>query len=405
MIATSPHRRVPPRPPERQEAGYLEKFDDSTVFYDVFRCGRKVLAVGPPAHGLESVVDDAVVTPAFGSKGSGVHFASEKGLDRLGRFWASSPRSDGPLRIRAGAGPDDIEVGADLAGAFAGRRAVMTLSKDNDLEWIRYWAGWYAQRHGADALVVYDNGSTAYSTGDLVETLAGTVGVAVAAVVEWPFTYGPQGFEPYRTWDSNYAQHGALEHARWRLLRRAAGMVNADIDELMLDPEGRSVFDATTASRSGALSVPSTLLHPAPGAVLGRPRHSDSYFERVEREPTDPKWCVVPSRLPAVAQLGIHGVVGVRMDRAPGFRLGHFYAITTNWATGDRIAAHADLSSSKVDTEFRSRFAGEVASVGVAEPASQRLSARVSRTASRAASAARERVKRSTFGAALRRRR
>jgi hypothetical protein len=38
-----------------------------------------------------------------------------------------------------------------LCDRFAGRRVLFTLSKDNHLDWVADWAGFYASVHGCDA--------------------------------------------------------------------------------------------------------------------------------------------------------------------------------------------------------------------------------------------------------------
>ena len=358
-------RRVPPRPLELREPNYLDKYDATTVFYDVFRCGRKVLAIGPPAGSLADEVRAAAVTSQSGAVS---HFTAEPGFDRVGWFWAAVPRGgwDSTLTVESGLSPVPITVGDDLAGRFAGRRPIMTVSKDNDLDWVTYWARWYVERHGADAAVIYDNNTTRYSSEELWEALARVPGLEVAAVVDWPFRYGPLGDNPARLFDSNYAQHGALEHARWRLLRSAAGFLNVDIDELVIDPDGRSVFDAIAAAPSGAVELPGTWIYPAPDSPSERiPWHTDCYWVKMlpPDAPSPTKWGAVPSRLPASAQATTHKVRGIRMDPAPEFRFGHLLAISTNWY-GGRRRFHVDPESYLPDPELKSRYDGEVASVG-----------------------------------------
>ena len=235
----------------------------------------------------------------------------------------------------------------------------MTLSKDNRLEWIAFWAQWYVQRHGADARVVYDNGSTAYSSEELLETLSAVPGLRVAMVVEWPFPYGPVATPLYDIWDSNYAQHGALEHARWRLLRRAAGFMNADIDELAIDPGGQSVFEAAVRSPTGVVALPGTTVHTAPGSRLDPPRFTDAYWVGKSREEDALKWCAVPPRLPQFAQLTTHEVLGVSPSGSSDHRIWHFYSITTGWAA-TRTPVYADPEQCEVDIDLKGRLEGAI---------------------------------------------
>lgn len=325
-VPSSVAPRVPPRPPGLQETGYLDRYDATTVSYDVFRCGSRVLAIGPPAGSLDSFVRRLRVG------GAGAHL--DEGLDRLGRFWFPRGRDAALLEVPGG---ENVVIGEDLAGAFRGRFAVATLSKDNDLQWVSDWARWYVDHHGADAFVVYDNGSTRYALEELWHALAAVTGVAVAAVVDWPFRYGPIGVHPHHLFDSNYAQHGSLEHARWRLLREAAGYLSVDIDELVLPADDDTVFGVTTGSGCGRVSIPGTWTYPAPDVAAARPpRHANSTWIKV-RPPdaaSPPKWCIVPSRMPRRAQLMVHTLRGAHLDRPPTLRFAHLLDISTDWYGG-----------------------------------------------------------------------
>lgn len=344
-------RRVPPRPAEHQEPDYLAKYDSATLFYDVFRCGRRVLAVGPPAGTLVSEVQAARLVSGTGHSS---RFRSDPGLDRLGRFWASTPaRASADLKVWSRLSDDSVPVGADLAEAFNGLRAVMTVSQNNDLDWVTDWGSWHARHHGANALIVYDNKSSEYSLEELWESMRRINGVSVAAVVRWPFKYGPVT-RLQRFWDSDYAQRGALEHARWRLLRTSAGFLNADIDELAISPAGRSVFECAGTRPSGVLGLSGAYTYPDPATPRDRrPRHADSYWVKTfpPEMPSAPKWCAIPSRLPRTAQLAVHNVRGVPTTYVPGYRFAHLLAISTNWY-GARDSFHVVPEQYEVDAEF-----------------------------------------------------
>ncbi|WP_216075142.1 hypothetical protein, partial [Acinetobacter baumannii] len=81
---------------------------------------------------------------------------------------------------------------------------------------IQDWVRFSRDVHGADAVLIYDNGSTSYSLADLAGALGALDGIAVARVVSWPYKFGPQGFDAKRFWDSDYGQHGVWEHGRRR---------------------------------------------------------------------------------------------------------------------------------------------------------------------------------------------
>ena len=343
--------RLPPRDPSQQEPGYLEAFDTSTLFYDVFKSGRRVMAIGPPAGSLSALTHSLRVVD---DKGRLWRLTPECGLDRMGRYRGKRARDD---REHVG---NTVRAGDDLAHRFRGRRAVVTVSKDNDLEWVSAWGAWYASRHRADALIIYDNGSTIYTLEELSQALAAVPGIAVAAVVDWPFKYGPIARPPHMMWDSNFAQHGALEHARWRLLRRSAGYLNADLDELIIDADGRSVFGGAAARPSGVLHFRGIWAYPGPETPQARvPRHSDSTWIRRDavNEHCAPKWCVVPSRLPRRSQLTVHKVTGVPGGRPEGFFFWHLRNISTNWDS-NRTPLKITLETHREDDRLRARFDG-----------------------------------------------
>ena len=72
-------------------------------------------------------------------------------------------------------------------------------------------------------------------------------------IVPWLFKFGPQGTLTRGTWDSDYCQLGAWEHARWKYLTRARSVQNSDIDELVVSTRGRSNFAAVENDPFGML--------------------------------------------------------------------------------------------------------------------------------------------------------
>src|SRR6516165_1049964 len=134
---------------------------------------------------------------------------------------------------------------------FRERRVVLTLSRDNELQWIRDWTHFFVRKHGADAVLLYDNASTKYESDEIREVINSVPGLAVGVVVDWPFRYGIQDHS-YPEW-SDFCQYGVLEHARHRFLAGARAVVNADIDEFPITKRGESLFDIALRSGTGYL--------------------------------------------------------------------------------------------------------------------------------------------------------
>jgi hypothetical protein len=176
-------------------------------------------------------------------------------------------------------------------------------------------------------------------------------GIEAAGVVVWPFKFGPQGLDARRFWwDSDFCQHGALEHARWCFLAAARSVLNTDIDELVVSRDGRSAYDAAERAPFGVIRYRGAW---APG-IEGRTRtatdqapvrHRDFDHvlqpRRVRRwgvvpayqDRCPPKWVVVPRRCPDHAQWGIHNVKNwiPALPITAAFSYRHFREINDNW--------------------------------------------------------------------------
>jgi hypothetical protein len=266
-------RREPPRPPELRQADYLDKFDHDTLAYDAFPAGDTVRLSGPPllnlGAGLSEAVwrlDGAEVTATLGD------------LDRTQESWLDASASGGErLTVTLGEATCGTEVSESGVDWFRDRLTLVTKSKNNELQWIADWARFHASKHGVDAILLYDNGSDRYRPEDVLAALD-VPGIEVAVVVSWPFKFGPQGGNweglTNAPWDSDFCEYGILEHARRRFLSEATGVLNHDIDELVVT-ENAGVFDLLTASGSGAIRYRSRWIDTPRGTTTAPPRFAD----------------------------------------------------------------------------------------------------------------------------------
>lgn len=360
-----PQRRESPRPPELRNATYAAQFDWHTLFYDVYRVGDHVVFQGPPLRNLlEPLRRTRTLARWPGWLPGGPRHVAR---DKRGELWWRSPLDrivlDGPL------GHHEIAVQPDMAGRYAGRRVLHTLSKDNPPRWIRDWIAFHASEHGADAVLLYDNGSTAYTAPELEAELRGAFPAMVVDVISWPFPYGPQGGLAGAVdgreapWDSDFCQTGSLQHARFRFLREARSVLNLDIDELVLDASGRSIFAAAEDSPDGFVKFPGRWI----ASAAPRPvdpatcRHAD--FDRVDPErpdPCPPKWCVVPARChPFRHSWSVHNLFGAPANRVidRDFVFRHMKPISNAWKERRWDDAPFDPARHPVDEPLRAAFA------------------------------------------------
>jgi hypothetical protein len=353
-------RRHAARPAHLQNDSYAARYDWDTLFYDVYRVGRHVVLQGPPfLNLLDPLKASAPFTRAFGwPRFAARHFGQKKRGEIWLRTAADRLAIDGPI------GRYNIPVQPDMAPLFAGRRVITTLSQNNDLRWIADWAAFYARLHGADGVLVYDNASTAYSLAELQATLdEASKGAFPALAVSWPFPYGPQGgpagavggHEP--DWDSDFCQTGMLQHARHRFLRQARSVLNVDIDELVLDDAGTSIFVAAEQARSGMIKFPGVWIANAAGHHVTRAncRHADFVLRD---SPLDalcpPKWCLVPGKADRlVDSWSVHNVFGAAGNRTVSetFAFRHMRGISNSWKEdrwGEGRVSAADLPRDEV---------------------------------------------------------
>ena len=323
--------RRAPRPVQFRQSFYEERFDASTLVYDVFAhaSGKVVIGVSPPMLNLQPWFESCRIV-ANGRPCESEYWE----MDRCGLVMVDcSGALPECLEIISGRGRFEMPVGANHCRAFQGRRVLLTKSKNNRLEWIRDWVDFHVQHHGADAVLLYDNGSTEYTLGDVLETIRGVKGVRVGAVVDWPFSFGPGGFGA-KWWDSDFCQHGALEHARWRFLLMARSVLSCDVDELVVTGNGKSVFDVCESSETGFVSFHGrwAVCCDAPGEGREPVRHQDHRHYALPLGRCPRKWAAVPHRIPEDCQWKVHGIDGFE-GGAPWEKLQylHCQGISTSW--------------------------------------------------------------------------
>jgi hypothetical protein len=350
--------REPTRPLGHRIEGFDQKFDFTTLFYDAFFVdGRhEVILVAPPFANLLPIMEDMVVTAL--PQRARCRFRI-KSMDRHSQAWIDVPAETIELTLDTKIGRFNISPCANLSKLFEGKRVLFTLSKNNRIEWIEDWIRYNRDIHGADAVLLYDNASTAYTTAELLDRIGKIFGIDRTCIVSWPFKYGPLGFGLLRHWDSNFCQYGALEHARWMFLQRARSALNSDIDELVVSSRGRRLFEAAERSLTGMVAFHGVWVYgfadTMPSSGAGSPIRFiafDHYLKPREirrygifRVPAvfpqpdgmlNTKWAVVPARCPRSSQWAVHDIYGwrgmyTRLSIDGSLRYRHYREINDNW--------------------------------------------------------------------------
>ena len=300
-------------------------FDTHTLFYDVFWTNGKVIAIGPP---LQRPFRQFLKQAQLCLDGTPVSFTETSDAMRACRIEIEAPTQPSLLQIHHPSASFHIPVGGDLTAKYAGSNALFTLSRNNDLEWVRDWAQYHVRTQGVDAIVVFDNASETYGSDALTSILSSINGLKTFDVVPMPFMYGPSGARREQT-NSRFLQYGVFDMVRLRFLSRAAGVLNLDIDEMAFTPEGDTVFDQVKRQDDGFLTLKGQWRYPEKGAQLCHASH----IMRANPETTQmyPKWCIDPQGPMAGRMWRTHGLKGVPDQTAEGFGFFHCRMISTHW--------------------------------------------------------------------------
>lgn len=340
--------RVPSRPAEFRDASFPEKFDYQTLFYDCFSSidDRSTFLLGPPLFNLRPLLESSTWHKPDDNTTPSV---TARDMDRHSRVILSSNSPTRSISLQGPIGHFDISVQPSLANMFEGKRVVMTLSKNNRLEWIKDWIRFNRDAHGANAVLFYDNNSTKYDLEGLADAISSLDGIDAACLVSWPFRYGPQGVDELRFWDSDFCQRGMLEHARWLFLQKARSVLNGDVDELIVNKSGRSIFEATEASLTGMTRFWGVWVYGVHGGPESVHEGSHSYasypyYLNPKRASEvwhrngfcNSKWCVVPSRCMPKFQWVVHEINGWRgyyskFSKSTNFIYRHYREISDSW--------------------------------------------------------------------------
>ncbi|SFW73698.1 MULTISPECIES: hypothetical protein [Desulfovibrio] len=359
LPAQSPFWRIPPRPPHLQDIAYKDGFDYSTVFYDVFLSSdeRFAVCVGPPLANLRPAIEEATFT-ALGASGHTV--PCEKvidPLDRCSRVWVALPPGKKDVLCCLGKlGKVSLPIGASYCDLFAGKSVLFTRQKNNELDWIADWINLNQALHGIEAVLLFDNGSTAYSTQELLQYLAAHVHLDVLCLMHQDYPYGPGGGGGHQLlvqanhnhplpWDSDFLSYGLLEIAHQRFLSDAKQVIWGDIDEIMLSEDGVDISSRLAASATGVLNVSGSCIQCVAAPVssdlksLTRRKDISAFFQppfHTAPMPGSGKWCFCAGGVNSLDQLKVHDIqrlsTGTAMpavEQGMGFR--HFLHITTGW--------------------------------------------------------------------------
>jgi len=320
-------------PADQRTPEYLDKYDRHTLIYDCVReQGRDtVLVTAPRFLNLWPLFRDGLRID-----GARPRRVRRRTYPKFELVTAPAPRESLTVEIDGHVTP--ISPREPLAPRFAGLNAVMTMNRNNRLDWIADWLTYHVRAQGLQAVVIHDNGSDAYSLEALAACIASVPGLAAAAVISAPYPYGYGIHRDVNRVSPKFLQSATMNPARVETLSRARAVLNADIDELVTSASGESIFDAAVRRRHIPVKIGGSYAFPGEAAVGGI-GHAAHVFRADPPRRANRKWCTTPGG--AFSRLGwyVHQTGGELFKLLPNdanFRLVHCSATTTNWKLNPR---------------------------------------------------------------------
>jgi hypothetical protein len=321
--------RVKPARSEILDESFWGSYDSKTLFYDVvFDATRKRLRLySPRLWGLEKDVRGSTFL-VDGVVQSHHRFLRGKHLDII-EFNNIETANTLSVKMREATWSQSINHTDPLT---VGASGVVTLSKNNKLAWIRDWALFYVNEHGADTVVVADNGSTDYTLEDIHAALDSIHGLDHVRVISAPFPFGPNSQHCSRWSEAMFLQAAILNISLDRFFGNDAVMLSVDIDELVMSRKGKSVFDATRKSMFGHITFEGRWVHSKSSG--DQTTHRDHVWTKQVSDKCPTKYAI-SSRSPFRRfQLQVHNIAHVDRNvfkSRRDFYFLHCKQISTSW--------------------------------------------------------------------------
>ena len=318
-------RDLPPRAENPAHPGW-QRYDDRTLVYEAVAMPGRVRLYLPRTFNLWPLIAGS----AARIDGHPVPLPRRKTFRRFETLdlpWTGAAPAEVTL-----ASPDlgtvTLPVASGDAARYDGRRVVYTMLRNEKLDWVRDWLVFHQREQGADAALITNNGSTAYTSEELLATMRSVPGYAVTAVLDAPLPWGPFQYEKGVD-DAKFLQTTLLNLVRDRFLAGAAGVLNADIDELVVRMGTRTAFEI--AERWGYATFRGSW-HYAPS--LDRPpRHADHLLIDPDEKLCPTKYDYVPRSLLGRGCLSVHSLekIGREFFKTGALHFLHCRGISTSW--------------------------------------------------------------------------
>lgn len=315
----------------QEEQAYEQTYDFHTFAYDsFFDSDKKCLTiVCPKLFNFKTFIQRSLILV----DGRRLKFHTKK-YARYDTLEAKLSHSPSEIVLRGSTQDAVSNVSLTDQSFFAGRNVLVTLSKNNSLQWVHDWAEHHALNQAADAVLFIDNGTTKYGIDEVAATLCSVHGLKRIGVISAHFAYGPvRSVEGRVGSKARFLQPAMLNLVRMRFLQEARAALLIDVDELVNGVDRESIFDATYRSPLRYLPIGGRWFDTRP-EKFGCARHSDHTIARYDMGSCPSKYCIVPKSFLGNMSWSVHKIEPQFAKLIPAsrsFYYSHLIRITDNW--------------------------------------------------------------------------
>lgn len=322
-----PYRRNMPLPAARRTEKYVAKFDAHTLVYDAVEDAQRIRLFCPRLLNLWPLLRDGLRL-----NGAPVRLRRRRHL----RFeQLDLPKgARGVLTVEVDGQQLPLPVHRVATELFAGLDTMITMVKDTPAQWIVDWVNYHASAHGAQGLVLLDNGSDPSLMQETVVRLDAETPLTQIAVVSAPFPYGDRAGARFVA-PAKYLQVAMLNLMRAMFLGQASGILSVDVDEFVKPMPSsvshRTIFDMARGHSTGCVSFLGKWAF-AQDTSGPQPQRAHSHTDP-DNLCRNPKWCLVPGGLADRFTFAVHRPAGpvFPFTHIAATHYWHFQATTTGW--------------------------------------------------------------------------
>ena len=313
-------------PPDKMAPYYLENFDSKTFWYDAIQDDNYIRLVCPKLRNFEKELKN------------GSFFLDDTRVDK---FQIKRFRRTDILTIKTSSFVKKIKFESISLGLSSelsktnfsitdNKNCAMVINKNNNLEWIEYFAKWHVKFHSLQCLFILDNNSSKYANEDVQSVLKNS-GLCTLVILNLPFNFGPASLgRPYHNREL-FLQTSAYNILKFRFLKNARAVLCCDIDELVL-PSKINIFDATIKSKYGFLRFLGKNRYHNFGSTH-KISHNSSFY-KLGNKNSPKKWCIDPKGKLGNHSWTTHSIENLFFERrffAKEFSFIHCVNVTTGW--------------------------------------------------------------------------